>query len=160
MCNRSSTNGIYHHVWKGFNSFLLQSDRKPNSWEERMSLYGAYLVDKGVQSTTLKSYTSAIKYVLMTDGFDWDDKKVFLHCLTSACRITNDRIKTRFLIKIGMLEMLLFEIHRKFNQQPFLEMLYKAVLALGYYGLLESGWTCTRTTHYQSQRYLCWYKQK
>ena len=139
MRNRSSTIKNYHNVWSNFNKFLLKLDKKPQIWEERVSMFGAYLVDQGIQSSTLKSYVSALKCILTNDGYEWDDNKVLLHSLTSSCKIVNDTIKTRFPIKIGLLELLLFETQHKFHKQPYLEIMYKAVLALGYYGLLRVG---------------------
>ena len=41
----------------------------PQAWEDRVSLYCTYLVEQGHQSGTIRSYKSAIKMVLMTDGF-------------------------------------------------------------------------------------------
>ena len=70
--NRSSTNRNYYNIWRKFNDFVFKLDAKPKSWEERTSLYGAYLVDQGVQSSTLKSYVSAIKCVLVTDGLQME----------------------------------------------------------------------------------------
>ena len=102
-------------------------------------MFGAYLVDRGIQSSTLKSYVSALKCILTNDGYEWDNNKVLLHSLMSSCKIVNDTIKTRFPIKIGLLELLLFETQCKFHKQPYLEIMYKAVLALGYYGLLRVG---------------------
>ena len=139
MRNHSSTIKKYHNMWSNFNKFLLKLDKKPKLWEDRVSMFRAYLVDRGIQSSTLKSYISALKCILTNDGYEWDDSKVLLHSLTSSCRIVNDTIKTRFLIRIGLLELLLFETQRKFHKQPYLEILYKAVLALGYYGLLRVG---------------------
>ena len=64
---RESTAANYLGIWRHLNKFLIRLDHKENlSWEERTALFGAYLVDGGVQSSTLKSYFSAIKYVLKT----------------------------------------------------------------------------------------------
>ena len=46
-----------------------------------------------------------------------------LSSLVRSCRIANDKVKTRLQIQKGLLEMLLFEIGRKFNgknPQPYL----------------------------------------
>ena len=76
------------------------------SWEERTSLFGAYLVDKGVQSSTLKSYFSAIKHVLKQDGYLWEDKKALLSSLVKGCKLENDRVKIRLPIQRGLLELI------------------------------------------------------
>ena len=52
---------------------MIKLDVKPKSWEERTSLFLAYLVDTGVQSCMIKSYLSAIKRVLIDDGYQWEN---------------------------------------------------------------------------------------
>ena len=54
-------------------NFYAKLDHKPKLWEDCTSLYCAYLVEQGIQSTTLKSYKSAIKQILCTEGYQWDD---------------------------------------------------------------------------------------
>ena len=84
---RKSTKAIYLSVWQKFNSFIIKLDNKPSSWEERITLFGAYLVDSGVQSGTLKSYYSAIKSILREDGYIVDHEKLLLVSLTKACKL-------------------------------------------------------------------------
>ena len=122
----------------------MNLDTKPfNTWEEKTALFGAYLVDNGIQSSTLKSYFSDIKHILKLDGYQWDDKKVLLSALVRSCKLENDRVKTRLPIRKGLLEMILFEIDRIFNSnsnpQPYLSTMYQAVFCLGYYGMLRVG---------------------
>ena len=134
-------------IWRHFNKFLLNLDRNviSKSWEQKVALFGAYLVDKGNQSTTIKSYFSAIKCILKADGYEWDDSKVLLNILTRGCRLKNDTVKTRFPIQIRLLELLLFEVEREYggrngkNPQPYLESMYKAIYILMYYGMLRVG---------------------
>ena len=120
---RDSTTNNYLSIWRNLNKFLLNLDSKSlGSWEEKTALFGAYLVDNGIQSSTLKSYFSAIKHVLKLDGYNWDDNKVLLSSLVRGCSLVNDRVKTRLPIQKGLLEMLLFEIERKYNvknPQPY-----------------------------------------
>ena len=105
-----------------------------------MSLFIAYIIDvKKLQSSTIKSYISAIKTTLKVDGYPWDDRKVLTNTFTKACRQVNDRAFIRLPIHCGLLEVLLFEIKRKFASQPYLESLYLALFAIGYYGLLRVG---------------------
>ena len=139
---RKSTNQSYLGTWRRFNQFLLKLDWKPPSWEERVSLFVAYLVDKGIQSATVKSYVSAIKKTLITDGYQWDDTKILLSTLTGACKLINDRVFTRLPIQIGLLELLLFEINRKFIGQRYIICLYQALFAIAYYGLFRIDELC------------------
>ena len=89
--NRASTQKIYHSVWRTFNNFLMRLDRRPEIWEDRTALFCTHLVhDRGVQSSTLKSYISAIKCILKDDGYGWNDNKVLLSALIKSCKLVND----------------------------------------------------------------------
>ena len=137
--NRESTKKTYHRIWTRFNKFLLKLDSKPSAWEDRVALFAAFLVQEGRQSSTIKSYVSAIKYVLQLDGYSWSDNKVLLTTLTRACKLENDVVKTRLPIHVGLLDTLLFELDRALDQQKYLCCMYKALFALSYYGLLRVG---------------------
>ena len=137
--NRESTKQNYLSVWCKFNKFLLRLDCKPQSWEDRASLFGASLVEEGIQSSTLRSYMSAIKRILIDDGYPWDDTKLLLETLIRGCRVINDHVKTHLPIQSGLLEMILFEIRRMCNNQYYLEILYQTILCLCYYGLFRIG---------------------
>ena len=102
-----------------------------------MSLYGAYLFSQGIQSSTLRSYVSAVKHVLTVDGYHWNDQKILLNTLVNACKIQNDCIKAVLPIHVHLLEILLFEIDRKWNKSPFMQTLYKSAFLMAYYGLLR-----------------------
>ena len=136
---RESTKRNYLSVWRKFNEFVINLDVRPLTWEECASLFGAFLVEKGIQSSTLRSYMSAIKKVLMDDGYPWNDNKLMLSVLTRGCRIVNDKVRTRLPIQAGLLEMMLFELHRIFNTQYYLEILYKTIFVTAYYGLFCIG---------------------
>ena len=71
--------------------------------------------------------------------YEWDDSKVLLHTLTKACKIKNDRLFPHFPIKFGLFELLLFEVGRKYATQPYLEILFKSLFSLAYYGLMRVG---------------------
>ena len=121
-------------------NLLSGLDNIPNSWEKRTSIYCAYLIlDKKLQSSTVKSYMSAIKAVLQSDGYAYEDDKVLLNALTKSCKMKNDRVKIRLPIQKGLLEIILFEIRRKFGNQPYLEAMYISAFLVAYYGLLRVG---------------------
>ena len=136
---RGSTDQNYLGIWRKFNGFLLQLDRRPDTWEDRICLYAAYLVNNGVQSSTLKSYYSAIKSILRDDGYIVNDEKILLSTLAKACRLVNDKVVTRLPIRGKLLEILLFEIQRMYQDQPYLEIMYKSIFLLAYYGLFRIG---------------------
>ena len=136
---RQSTARNYYGIWKNFSKFMLKLDKKPKSWERRIALYGAYLTDKGIQSSTLKSYFSAIKKILWEDGYNLNDSKMLLHSITKACRLVNDTVQTRLPIKCSLLEMILFEIDRIYSNQVYLAILFKTLIAIAFYGLFRIG---------------------
>ena len=136
---RSTTNKNYLSIWRHFNNFLIRTDTRPDSWEDRTVLFCAYLINQGNQSQTLKSYVSAIKAVLKDDGYLWKDDKILLSSLTKACKIQNDRVTYRFPINKNLLELLLFELKRVLPSQTYLQIMYRAILSLGYYGLMRIG---------------------
>ena len=139
--NRSSTVRTYLNIWRQFNNFVISLDVVPPSWEARTTLYIAYLIDNGRQSSSIKSYVSAIKKLLVIDGYKWKDEEVLLNSLTKACRLLNDRVKARLPIQRGFLEMIFFEVERYFSRrsQHYLEWLYKAIFLMSYYGMMRIG---------------------
>ena len=65
--------------------------------------------------------------------------KLLLNSLTRACKLTNDVIKCRFPIKKGLLELILCELKRVLDKQLYLQIMYKAMFCLAYYGLMRIG---------------------
>ena len=103
-------------------------------------LFVAHLIhDRGLQSSTVKSYVSAIKRMLLNDNYEWQDNQILIRSLTRACRIINDTVRTRLPIHCGLLEQIIFEIRKIFADQWYLQSLYKAIFMLGYYGLMRVG---------------------
>ena len=106
--HRDTTSKNYLSIWRQFNKFIINLDRKPDLWEDRVTLFVGYLVNKGMQSSTVKSYVSAIKKTLIMDGYIWNDDLVLVRSLAKACKIVNDSVRTRLPIHIGLLEIILF----------------------------------------------------
>ena len=134
---RASTQKKYHEIWMKFNKFIISLDRRPALWENHVALYCAFLVEKGNKSTTIRTYISAIKKILKEDGYDWNDQIVLLNSLTKACRILNDKVKTRLPIQMGLFELLLFELDRVLSGQNYVVLLYHTLFSLAYYGLMR-----------------------
>ena len=140
--HRSSTKKMYYGVWKHLNKFLLRLDHIPPVWEDRVALYCAYLIHEcGRKSTTVRSYLSAIKSVLIDDGYNWCKNKLLLSSITKACKKEYDVLRDRRPIQISILELLLMQIERKFQQenQTYLESIFKTAFAVAYYGLFRIG---------------------
>ena len=132
---RDSTKRNYTCIWRQFNEFLIKLHPKPKYWEDRINLYFAY--STGVKSTNLQSYLSALKNILKTDGYPWDDNKMLLSTIVCACKIKNDVVKTRLPIHKNLLELLLFEIERIYrHSHPYLDILFRCIFRLTYYRLM------------------------
>ena len=105
---RDSTRKNYYIVWRSFSTFFLQLDFKPTSWEDRVTLFVAYLIQKKqAKSQTVRSYISAMRSVLRDDNIELSEDKVLLSALTRACKMKNDVIRTRLPIQKNMLIELL-----------------------------------------------------
>ena len=141
---RDSTRQMYHKIWKLFAVFYAKLDRKPIEWSDRLVLFTAYLIDKNMQSSTVRSYVSAIKSVLAEDGIFINTDTFLLTSLTRACKLINDRIVIhRFPIYKGLLHQILDNIEKHFDGQLYLTTMYKAMFLASYYGLLRAGEVAT-----------------
>ena len=137
---RGTTRKNYYSVWKSFNDFFILLDEKPQFWEERLTLFIAYLIEyKKLQSQTVRSYISAIRSVLLEDGYEIDEDRFLLSSLTKACKFTNDQVRTRLPIQKPLLLEILKFTGRYFLEQgqPYLAVLYQTIFCSAYYGLLR-----------------------
>ena len=137
--NRPTTLSNYHTIWNLFNSFLIRLDEMPNTWEERLCLYVGYCADRGLQSSMIKSYISGIKHMLSMDDYYLNENKILLTTLTRATKLENDSIRNRLPIQKGLLELMLFEVETSFSSQYYLELLFKTLFIIGYYGMMRIG---------------------
>ena len=139
---RNSTFKNYYTIWKIFNKFLVRLDYLPLSWENRTVLFCAHMIQKGIKSSTLRNYVSAIKATLVDVGHKWSDDTILLNTLTRACKMENDVLTVRLPIHGKLLEFILFEVEREYYlkmNQPYLSILYKAIFSLAYYSLFRVG---------------------
>ena len=111
-----------------------------------MSLYTGYLVGCKKQSSTVKSYISAIKAVLCDIGIELDLNRCLITSLTRACRIVNDSVRTRLPIKKTILNSILKGVQQHFANQSYLMKLYLAMFSTAYFGLFRVG-EITRSPH-------------
>ena len=75
----------------------------------------------------------------MDDKFELSVDQMQLRAITRACRLINDQLKVRLPIDIKLLETILFETERLFQDQPYLSIMYQAIFSIAYYGLLRIG---------------------
>lgn len=136
---KPKTKKLYHTVWVSFNQFLLKFNRLPRSWEEKILLFVTHLADSGKKPSTIKSYVSAIKNKLKTDGTEIDDQRVELTAIIRAVKLKDNRIFVRLPINKRILAVILDQADVFFGNQVYLKRLYKAMLILGYFALLRVG---------------------
>ena len=74
-----------------------------------------------------------------------NQNKFLLTSLTRACKIKNDKVKTTLPIRKGLMRLLINTVPFLFRTpQPFLTIMYRAMLCTTYYGLFRIGeiaWT-------------------
>ena len=87
----------------------------------------------------MKSYISAIRAVLFNVGVKLDMDEFLLVSLTKACRLKNDRVRTRLPIQKGLLTLILKQVKLKYEKagQPYLSLLFQTMLSTAYFGLLR-----------------------
>ena len=115
-------------------------------WEDRITLYVGYLIHNKKQSSTVKSYLSAIQAVLKMEGIKINEDQFLLSLLTRACKVENDRIRHRFPIRKGLLMILLRDLGLTYKDQLYLLATYQALFSTAYFGLLRVG-ELTSGTH-------------
>ena len=138
---RQPTKSNYYGVWKTFNQFNIKLDSRPKSWEERLTLFVGYLIGLNRQSSTIKSYISAIKSVLKYEKIELKEDKLLLYALIKACKCHNDYFQTKLPIRKGLLQIIIRSVDTLYEEQPqpYLCAMYKALFAVMYYGLCRIG---------------------
>ena len=135
---RGSTRRNYRSVWKGFNEFFIKLDVKPLQWEERIILFVGYLIQhRKAKSQTIRSYLSAIRATLQNEGIKLEEDRFLLNSLTCACKLTNDSFHVCLPIQKPLLIQILSIINMVFQEQIYLAVLYKTLLATTYFGLFR-----------------------
>ena len=112
---------------------------KPDTWENRLVLFTAFLIDNELKLSTVRTLLSAIRGVLLENNVRLHEDQYLLSSLTRACKLKNDKLITRLPIGKGLLNLIIKEARKHFLHlgQAYLAMLYCAMLAAGYYGLLR-----------------------
>lgn len=71
----------------------------PMTWEDRIYVYTAHLVDNKKSINTVKCYLSAIRQILKSDGVELHEDKELLSSLLTTCKIKNKSLFIRMPIK-------------------------------------------------------------
>ena len=135
--HRDTMRANYYCVWKLFNKFFIKLDTKPMKWEDRLTLFVGYLVQTKKKSSTVKSYISAIRAILIENNWDLQEDKFLISSLTHACRLRNDQVQMKLPIKKKLLKLLLIQLRNLFASQPYLLKLYTAMFTVAYFGLFR-----------------------
>ena len=138
---RSSTRKNYHTIWKQFGKFFQRLDHKPITWEESITLFVGHLINCNLQSSTIRSYLSAIRCVLAEDKIELEQNSFVLTSLIRASRIKNDVLPVRLPIHKYLLRLIQKELVKYCEErnQCYLQLLYLALFSTAYYGLLRIG---------------------
>ena len=114
-------------------NFFIQLDRKPDNWEDRLTLFVGYLIENKRKC----SYISAIKAVLKQDGIELCEDKYLLSSLTRVCRKKNDHIITHLPINKNLLvpAWKIFSMNKGNHIWWHYILHYSQQLILGYLGL-------------------------
>ena len=139
MRHRDSTRENYYKVWKIFNEFFIRLDCHPESWEDRIILFAGYLIVNRKKSSTINSYISAIKSVLADIGQEVSEDRVLLSSLTRACKLNFDIYHHKLPVRKSMINKFLKSLNSMFSSQPYLRILYQAMISTMYYGLFRIG---------------------
>ena len=142
QCYHNSTKQNYYRIWRAFSSFYFKLDVKPETWEERITLFIAQLINENKQSSTIKSYISGLRAVLKQDKIELSENQFLITSLTKAACLRNDKIKLRLPIQKPMLALLLHHVREYYEgkrNQYYLSILYQTMLAVGHYGLCRVG---------------------
>ena len=131
---RKSKRKNYYKIWKLFNKFFIRLDQKPKGWEHRLILYVTYLIHIRRESFTIKSYISAIRAVLSTEGIYITRESFILSALVKARKLANNTLHVRLGISKGLAHMIVDQIEKYFKSksQP-----YSAAIMIGYHGLFR-----------------------
>lgn len=114
---------VYLVAWRAINNFYCRLDNKPKPWEQRMSLFIAYMIKKRFEKATIQTYISGIKYVLRNIlHIDVDDNAFRFTALIKAARYKNNKVRLRMPIKLNLLNRILDEIQNipRLQNQPYL----------------------------------------
>ena len=139
--HQSLTDENYLAIWRVFNKFFIRLDNKPDHWEDQLALFIAHKINEEGHSKSVMSYISAIKSVLQSEGIFLEDYSYRLSALISACKVHNDVLTVCLPIRRKLMNMILDKIQQWFidEGQLYLAKLYRAMVAIAYYGLLRVG---------------------
>ena len=105
----------------------------------QINAFCGVLIQNGKKSTTAKSYISVIKAVLADVDVKLSENRVLLNSLTRACKLKYDTVHTRLPIKKNLLQAMIRKTIKIYNNQPYLTILYRAMILTAYFGLFRIG---------------------
>ena len=141
ICPRSQR--TYHHAWHNFSKFMVRLDERPDTWTDSLVYFTANLIVEGHPKPTIKSYVSAVKHVLQEDGIQLEDNSLALSALLKSTKYTVETgPQLRLPIQWNLVKILCDAINYTFltkKSQPYLALLYRGILMMGYFGLSRIG---------------------
>lgn len=137
---RAQTKQAYYNRWKALNKFLIKFDTIPETWEDRITLYITHLINAKKKSATVKSYLSAIRFILREDGVTLNEDKVELAALIKACKLQNDSLYIRLPIQYKLFRSIIRKMKNLLELQKgqtYLAKLLRAAFSMAYFGLMR-----------------------
>lgn len=160
---RSSTRRWYYSRWKAFNKFLIKFDTIPNTLEEWIILYATHLVNYNKkQLATVKSYLSAIRFMLFEDDVTLHENKIELAAILQACKLNNKRLYIRLPIQFKLWNTLMRKAMQHYERdkgQIYLAKLLRAMMPMAYFGLMRVS-EVAFSTHQVKAQDVCYSKNK
>ena len=119
------TKVTYHCVWVSFNKFIISLDHIPPTWEEKLALFLACLIEERRPPSTIRCYKSAVKSVLRDNGVPLDDHQLQLAAVLKACKYVDCDVTVRLPIQWSLLRLIIDTITDYFQERC---QVYLAVL--------------------------------
>ena len=116
--------------------------------QDQLTLYIGFLINNNRQSSTVKSYISANRSVLLENNITIQENSFLISALTRACKLNTDVVCARLLIGRDLLELLLKETPNRYMaiSQPYLAVLVVCVLSTAYFRSFRIG-ELTKSQH-------------
>jgi hypothetical protein len=131
-----STRKLYNKVWSELTNVctlqLREQDSHPPISISTLSLFVAYLFDKGYAPSTMITYNSAISYVHKLNGLNDPANSVFIQKMFQGAKKTRMRIDNRLQITKSILDSLVISV-KSVCSVPYHQQLYKAMFLVAFF---------------------------
>ncbi|XP_060606583.1 uncharacterized protein LOC132758891 isoform X2 [Ruditapes philippinarum] len=138
----TSTHQSYERFWNRFNDFVMSLSSKFSplpAVPEVIHDFIAHLHMLSYSPATISSHLSAISHFHQLSGFPDPCKNFTTQKMLLGCRKTNKKADTRLPILNSHIDLLLKAIHQLYVFNPYLKILYSAIILTTYHGFFRVG---------------------